>query len=101
MTDTIEMVMAKENLSRRSNTSVKKSVSRKEMNHIVAVRLMIMAAIDLVGIATLLSVRSEAIVELAFVNYWLTPLAVLFGILAACAVAYQIFVIVKKVKVKR
>jgi hypothetical protein len=95
------MVMAKENLSRRSNTSVKKSVSRKEMNHIVAVRLMIMAAIDLVGIATLLSVRSEAIVELAFVNYWLTPLAVLFGILTACAVAYQIFVIVKKVDVTR
>lgn len=100
-TGAIKMVMAKESLSRKNNRSTPKTVSRKEMTHIVAVRLMIMAAIDLVGIATLLSVRSEAIVELAFVNYWLLPLAIVFGVLTACAVAYQVLVIVKKIDITR
>jgi hypothetical protein len=91
------MVMAKQNLSRKDNKSMTKGMSKKELSHIVSVRILIMAAVNLVGIATLLSLRREAMVELAFVNYWLTPLAIVFGVLSALAAAYQVFVIVKKI----
>lgn len=90
------MVMAKQNLSRKNDRSIAKNMSKKEISHIVSVRILIMAAVNLVGIATLLSLRREAMVELAFVNYWLTPLAIVFGVLSALAAAYQILAIVKK-----
>lgn len=88
--------MAKQNLSRKNDRSIAKNMSKKEISHIVSVRILIMAAVNLVGIATLLSLRREAMVELAFVNYWLTPLAIVFGVLSALAAAYQILAIVKK-----
>lgn len=90
------MVMAKQNLSRKNDRSIAKNMSKKEISHIVSVRILIMAAVNLVGIATLLSLRREAMVELAFVNYWLTPLAIVFGVLSALAAVYQILAIVKK-----
>ena len=88
--------MAKQNLSRKNDRSIAKNMSKKEISHIVSVRILIMAAVNLVGIATLLSLRREAMVELAFVNYWLTPLAIVFGVLSALAAVYQILAIVKK-----
>ena len=91
------MVMAKQNLSRKNNKSMAKTMSKKELSHIVSVRILIMAAVNLVGIATLLALRREAMVELAFVNYWRTPLAIVFGVLSALAAAYQVLAIVKKV----
>ena len=91
------MVMAKQNLSRKNNKSMAKTMSKKELSHIVSVRILIMAAVNLVGIATLLALRREAMVELAFVNYWLTPLAIVFGVLSALAAAYQVLAIVKKI----
>ena len=90
------MVMAKQNLSRKNNKSTAKTMSKKEISYVISVRILIMAAVNLVGIATLLSLRREAMVELAFVNYWLTPLAIVFGVLSALAAAYQILAVVKK-----
>ena len=91
------MVMAKQNLSRKNDRSIAKNMSKKEISHIVSVRILIMAAVNLVGIATLLSLRREAMVELAFVNHWLMPLAIVFGVLSALAAAYQILAVVKKI----
>ena len=89
--------MAKQNLSRKNDRSIAKNMSKKEISHIVSVRILIMAAVNLVGIATLLSLRREAMVELAFVNHWLMPLAIVFGVLSALAAAYQILAVVKKI----
>ena len=76
-------------------------MSQKEVSHIISVRILIMAAVNMVGIATLLSLRREAMVELAFVNYWLTPWAIVFGVLSALAAAYQILAVVKKTDISR
>ena len=63
---------------------------------VVSRRMLIMVLADIIGIVALLAIRQEARAELAFVNYWLVPLTVLFGVLTAAAAAYLIFSIVKK-----
>ena len=92
--------MAKQNLSRKNNKSMAKTMSKKELSHIVSVRILIMAAVNLVGIATLLALRREAMVELAFVNYWLTPLAIVFGVLIVMLVVRPSGLLGKKIREK-
>lgn len=88
------MVMAKEN--RKVNTDAVHQAQRRRNTQTVVTRMLIMVAVDIIGICTLLSVRRDAVVELAFVNGWLLPLTVIFGVLTAAAVVYQILTIVKK-----
>lgn len=78
-----------------------KIMSKKEISHIISVRILIMVAVNLVGIATLFALRREAMVELSFVNHWLTPLAIVFGVLSALAATYQVLAIVKKADTSR
>ena len=90
-----EMVMAKE------NTKVKKNMvsaaQRRKNTQTVVTRMLIMVAADIIGICTLLSIRKDAVVELSFVNNWLLPLIIVFGVLSAAAAVYQVLAIVKKI----
>lgn len=85
----------------KENTKVKKNIvhaaQRRKNTQTVITRMLIMVAVDIIGICTLLSVRRDAVVELAFVNSWLLPLTIVFGVLTAAAAVYQVLVIVKKI----
>ena len=86
------MVMAKE-MSKGKKNIVGNAVNSKT----AFTRMLIMTAVDIIGICILLSIGQEAMVETAFVNHWLLPLTIVFGVLSAAAAVYQILVAVKKV----
>ncbi len=86
----LKMVMAKQTAKKTSR------ISRSRVQHTVVLRMLIMAAVDLAGILTLQFIRREAMRELAFVNDWLTPLAIVFGVLAAASLGWLICTLVRK-----
>lgn len=89
------MVMAKETMNVKKNRAG--AAVQKNNTRIVVIRMLIMVAVDVLGISTLLSIRREAIVELAFVNHWLLPLTIVFGVGALLAAAYLTLTLVKKI----
>lgn len=93
------MTMAKVKTNHKNGQNL--MAERKKKTQIVLIRMLVMAAVDLIGICALLSVRREAAVELEFVNSWLTPLAIVFGVLTLAAAAYQVAVIVRKIDTSR
>ena len=93
--DVAEMVMAKENV--KVKKSVLDAAARKKKTQIVVTRMLIMAAMNIIGICALLSIRREAMVELDFVLKWLLPVTIVFGVISAAAAIWQAIVIVKKV----
>jgi len=97
--DEAEMVMAKETIKVKKNAQ--SLADRRKKTQIVMLRMLIMAAIDLIGICTVLSIHKSAVRELAFVSSWLTPLAIVFGVLSAAAAAYLAVVLVKKIDPSR
>ena len=72
------------------------TAERRKNTQTVVTRMLIMVAVDIIGICTLLSIRKDAMVELAFVNSWLLPLTIVFGVLTAAAAVYQVLALVKK-----
>ena len=90
--DGAEMVMAKE-MSKGKKNIVGNAVNSKT----AFTRMLIMTAVDIIGICTLLSIRKDAVVELAFVNSWLLPLTIVFGVLTLAAAVYQVLALVKKI----
>lgn len=100
MADGAEMVMAKN--VKMANTAGKMDGARKisaEMkSRVVTMRMLIMVLTDIIGICLLSAMSSDANVEFLFYQNWLIPLTVVFGVLTAAAVAYQVVVIVKKLK---
>ncbi len=94
------MVMAKN--TKMANTAGKTNgahkLSAQTKNHIVTMRMLIMALTDIIGVCLLSAISSDANVEFLFYQNWLIPLTVVFGVLTAAAVAYQVVVIVKKIK---
>ena len=89
-----EMVMAKETAKIKKNTL--SAAQRRKNTQTVVNRMLIMVAADIIGICTLISVRKDAMVELNFVNNWLLPLSIVFGVLTAAAAVYQTLALVKK-----
>ena len=92
------MVMAKENafLNREKNSRASAPANRKKTRAVFA-RMAIMVLLDLIGILALRSLMRDITVELAFFQHWLTPLTIVFAVLAAAAVVYQVIVIMKKI----
>lgn len=92
--DGAEMDMAKHSATtRKKGVQSPKKIRRSE---VAAARMLIMAVINIIGLAALMAVRSEATRESAFVDKWLVPLDIVFGVLAAAALAFCAFVFVKK-----
>ncbi len=89
------MVMAKETTKIIKKNTLSTAERRKNTQTVVT-RMLIMVAVDIIGICTLLSIRKDAVVELAFVNSWLLPLTIVFGVLTAAAAVYQVLALVKK-----
>lgn len=89
------MVMAKETTKIIKKNTLSTAERRKNTQTVVT-RMLIMVAVDIIGICTLLSIRKDAMVELAFVNSWLLPLTIVFGVLTAAAAVYQVLALVKK-----
>lgn len=89
------MVMAKE-MTHKKNGAVHMADRNKSTKTVVA-RMLIMAALDIIAVCVLLSVRRDSMVELAFVLHWLTPLAIVFGVAGAGAIAWQVLTVVKKI----
>lgn len=99
MADGAEMVMAKDN--RTMNSGKKRGgavMDPKTKNRVVMMRMLIMALVDILGICILCAMSSDANVEFLFYQNWLIPMTVIFGVLTAASVAYQVVVIVKKIK---
>ena len=98
MTDVAEMVMAKEIVKVKKNAllAAERKIERKKKTQIVVTRMLIMAALNIIGICALVSIRREAMVELDFVLGWLTPLTIVFGVLTAAAGAWLAMVLTKK-----
>lgn len=96
-----EMVMVKSTGKRKNGGKKQVSAVAKKPMQMVVIRMLAMVILDIVGISILTSIRREAMVELAFVNDWLLPLTVVFGILSAAALAYLIIAIVKKIDTSR
>ena len=94
----MKMVMAKgtASMKRERNNRTSAAANSKKTNTAFA-RMAIMVLVDLIGILALRSLMRDAIVELAFYQHWLMPLTIVFGVLTAAAVAYQVIAIVKKV----
>jgi len=90
------MVMAKETTKIIKKNTLSTAERRKNTQTVVT-RMLIMVAVDIIGICTLLSIRKDAVVELAFVNSWLLPLTIVFGVLTAAAAVYQVLALVKKI----
>ena len=86
----LNMVMAKQKTSRKPR------VERARTQKTVALRMAIIAALDLIAILTLQYIRRDGIRELALVNNWLVPLSITFGVLSAASLAWLIITIVKK-----
>ena len=89
------MVMAKETTKIIKKNTLSTAERRKNTQTVVT-RMLIMVAVDIIGICTLFSIRKDAMVELAFVNSWLLPLTIVFGVLTAAAAVYQVLALVKK-----
>lgn len=89
------MVMAKETTKIIKKNTLSTAERRKNTQTVVT-RMLIMVAVDIIGICTLLSIRKDAMVELAFVNSWLLPLTIVFGVLTAAAAVYQVLALVRK-----
>ena len=64
-------------------------------------RMLIAAGADLLGICILQTIRQDGRWESAFVEHWLVPLAVFFGIASAAAAAWLIMTLVKKTDMSR
>ena len=93
------MVMAKN--TKTVNAGKKQGAGKIDAqmrSRIATRRILIMAFIDVIGICLLSAVTSDANVEFLFYQNWLLPLTVVFGVLTALSVAYQVAVIVKKIK---
>ena len=90
------MVMAKET-TKIIKKSTLSTAERRKNTQTVVTRMLIMVAVDIIGICTLLSIRKDAVVELAFVNSWLLPLTIVFGVLTLAAAVYQVLALVKKI----
>ena len=88
------MVMAKVNTSMKKQTTP--VVGRKKQSRIVSVRMLIVCLADLLGICLLSSISADSRTEFAFVDRWLMPLTVVFAVLSAAALVYQILAVVKK-----
>lgn len=95
-----EMVMAK-STGKRKNGGKKQVTAVKKPMQMVVIRMLAMVVLDIVGVSVLTSIRREAMVELAFVNHWLLPLTVLFGVLSAVAAVYLLLSVVKKMDTSR
>ena len=94
MADVAEMVMAKEIV--KAKKSALAAAERKKKTQIVIARMLIMAALNIIGICALVSIRREAMVELDFVLGWLTPLTVIFGVLSVGAGVWLGLTLTKK-----
>ncbi|MBE6561475.1 MAG: hypothetical protein E7662_10160 [Ruminococcaceae bacterium] len=85
----------------KETVKVKKSVlaaaDRRKKTQIVVTRMLIMAALNIIGICALVSIRREAMVELDFVLDWLTPLTIAFGVLSVGSGVWLGLVLAKKV----
>ncbi len=64
-------------------------------------RMLAAAGGDLLGICILQTIRQDGRWELAFVNHWLVPLAVFFGIASAASLVWLIMTLVKKTDTSR
>ncbi|MBQ4044130.1 MAG: hypothetical protein IJD06_09055 [Clostridia bacterium] len=88
-------------MAKETTKIIKKSTlstaERRKNTQTVVTRMLIMVAVDIIGICTLLSIRKDAVVELAFVNSWLLPLTIVFGVLTLAAAVYQVLALVKKI----
>lgn len=91
------MVMAKKNtLLKNENKKFHAELNRKKHRAVIA-RMVIMILVDLVGILLLRRLAGDFSLEIVFHNTWLAPLTVVFGVLSAAALVYQIAAIVKKI----
>jgi len=88
------MVMAKENTSMKKQTTP--VIGRRKQTRIVSVRMLIVCLADVLGICLLSSISADSRTEFAFVDRWLMPLTVVFAVLSAAALVYQILAAVKK-----
>ncbi len=80
----------------------KKTSGKKSKNsEIAAIRMIIMILVNLAGLIGLMAIRDKAPRESAFVDHWLIPLDVVFGVLTVAALAFFAFMTLKKKDVSR
>ncbi len=95
--DFMKMVMAKGNAFLNREKNSRASAANRKKTHAVLARMAIMVMLDVFGILALRSLNADISLELSFYQHWLTPLTVVFGVLTAAAVVYQVIAIVKKI----
>lgn len=88
------MIMAKK---KKIGKTVETLSDKEKNSSVVTARMAIMVLLDIIAILALSALQRDGRRELQFYEHWLTPLTVVFGVLTLAAVAYQIFVIAKKI----
>ena len=80
----------------------KKTPGKKvKKSETAAIRMIIMILVNLAGLCALMTIRDEALRESAFVDHWLVPLDVVFGVLTAAALAFFAYTFFMKKDVSR